>query len=90
MLITETNWVHPLGYQSEAPFLAAAYQSLTGLDAVFWVSATSPEWSTWRNWTPRFKWLIGTPTLLGQFPAAALLYSVGVTWRSASPRRRAS
>ena len=36
MMITETHWVPPLGYQSEAPFLAAAYQSLTGVDAVFW------------------------------------------------------
>src|SRR5208337_168776 len=29
MIVTETHWVPPLGYQSEAPFLAAAYQSLT-------------------------------------------------------------
>ena len=37
MMITETHWVPPLGFQSEAPFLMAAYQSLTGVDAVFWL-----------------------------------------------------
>ena len=35
----------PLGYQSEAPFLAAAYQSLTGVDAVFWFVDGEVEWS---------------------------------------------
>ena len=34
MMITETHWVPPVSYQSEAPFLAAAYQSLTGVDVL--------------------------------------------------------
>ena len=81
MLITETNWPHPLGYQSEAPFLTAAYQSLNGVDAVVWVSAKEVEWQnhdrTVYDADSSKKWIISTPTLLGQFPAAALMYRRG-------------
>jgi hypothetical protein len=81
MLITETNWQHPLGYQSEAPFLAAAYQSLTGLDATFWFASGRTEWSNQDRSAfdadSQLKWIIATPNLLGQFPAAALLYRRG-------------
>jgi hypothetical protein len=81
MLITETNWAHPLGYQSEAPFLAAAYQSLTGLDATFWFATQRTEWSNQDRSAfdadSQLKWIIATPNLLGQFPAAALVYRRG-------------
>ena len=43
MMITETHWVPPLAYQSEAPFLTAAYQSLTGVDTVFWFATGEAE-----------------------------------------------
>jgi hypothetical protein len=76
MFVTETNWTPPLGYQSEAPFLAAAYQSLTGLDAVFWVSARPTEWAN-TDADSQYKWIIDTPTMLGQFPAAALVFRRG-------------
>jgi hypothetical protein len=81
VFVTETNWTHPLGYQSEAPFLTAVYQSLSGVDAAFWVSARAREWSN-SDRTPavpdsQYKWIISTPTLLGQFPAAALLFRRG-------------
>jgi hypothetical protein len=81
MLATETHWVAPLGYQSEGPFLAAAYQSLTGLDAAFWSGTDELEWSNrdrtaWDS-ASRQKWNIGTPMILGQFPAAALLFRRG-------------
>ena len=81
MMITETHWVPPLGYQSEAPFLAAAYQSLTGVDAVYWLATQEPEWANRGRGTndsdSRFKWSIATPMILGQFPAAALLFRRG-------------
>ena len=81
MMVTETNWPHPLGYQSEAPFLTAAYQSLNGVDAVVWVSAEELEWSNHdrAGWDAdsQVKWIIATPMLLGQFPAAALMYRRG-------------
>jgi hypothetical protein len=81
MMITETHWVPPLVYQSEAPFLTAAYQSLTGVDAVFWFATGEAEWSNqdraeWDS-ASRAKWSIATPEMLGQFPAAALLFRRG-------------
>jgi hypothetical protein len=81
MLVTETNWVSPLGYLSEAPFLTAAYQSLTGVDIAFWASTGEVEWSdrdrgAWDS-ASRHKWAIATPMVLGQFPAAALLFRRG-------------
>ncbi len=65
MMITETHWVPPLGYQSEAPFLTSAYQSLTGVDVVFWFSTGEAEWSSqdraeWDS-ASRAKWAIATP-----------------------------
>jgi hypothetical protein len=80
-MITETHWVPPVGYQSEAPFLAAAYQSLTGVDVVYWYSTGEAEWSNQdrAEWdaASRFKWTVATPMMLGQFPAAALLFRRG-------------
>ena len=81
MLVTETHWVPPLGYQSEAPFLTAAYQSLTGVDAALWAATGEVEWSdqdhsAWDS-ASRGKWAIATPMILGQFPAAALLFRRG-------------
>ncbi len=68
----------PLGYQSEGPFLVAAYQSLTGVDVFYWFGTGEAEWSNqdrapWDS-ASRAKWAIGNPMVLGQFPAAALLY----------------
>ena len=84
-IVTETSWKHPNLYQAEGPFLAAAYQSLSGLDAVCWFSATDTEWALdprfpWveiRGMNPLFKWSCSTPMLQGMFPANALLYRRG-------------
>ena len=78
MMVTESHWVPPLGYQSEGPFLVAAYQSLTGVDVFYWFGTGEAEWSNqdrapWDS-ASRAKWAIGNPMVLGQFPAAALLY----------------
>jgi hypothetical protein len=81
MMITESHWVPPLGYQSEGPFLVAAYQSLTGIDVFYWFGTGEPEWSNTdrADWdaASRQKWSIATPMVLGQFPAAALIYRKG-------------
>jgi hypothetical protein len=81
MMITESHWVPPLGYQSEGPFLVAAYQSLTGVDVFYWFSTGESEWSNqdrgaWDS-ASRAKWAIATPMVLGQFPAAALVFRKG-------------
>ena len=72
-IVSESQWVPPTLYQSEGPFLTAAYQSLTGVDAFYWFcDGDVPEWQE-----PMGKWNIATPMQLGQFPAAALMYRRG-------------
>jgi hypothetical protein len=81
MMVTESHWVPPLGYQAEGPFLVAAYQSLTGVDLFYWFATGESEWSkedraAW-DAASRAKWSIASPMVLGQFPAAALLFRKG-------------
>lgn len=84
-IATETSWKHPNLYQSEGPWLIAAYQSLNGLDGVCWFSCDAPTW----HLDPRrmfwpvgesyalTKWSCSTPMLMGMFPANSLLYRRG-------------
>jgi hypothetical protein len=81
LLVTESHWVPPLGYLSEGPFLVSAYQSLNGVAGFYWFATGETEWSNadrsdWDS-ASRAKWQVATPMLLGQFPAAALLYRKG-------------
>ncbi len=84
-IVTETSWKNPNLYQAEGPFLAAAYQSLNGVDAVFWFSADHPTWNldARRKWWPVGdsyainKWSVSYPVFIGMFPANALLYRRG-------------
>jgi len=85
MIITESTWVAPLGFQSEGPWLMAAYQSLTGVNTFYWFSASGVEYLenpflTFLNiggQHPLQKWSCSIPTLMGNFPANALAYRLG-------------
>jgi hypothetical protein len=73
--------VPPQGYQSEGPFLVAAYQSLTGIDAYYWFATGEEDWrqpGSANGFLPsEGKWVCATPMLMGQWPAAALMYRLG-------------
>lgn len=81
MMITESSWVPPESYQSEGPFLVAAYQSLTGIDAYYWFATAEEDWrkpGSANGYMPsEGKWVCATPMLMGQWPAAALMYRRG-------------
>jgi hypothetical protein len=81
MIVPESSWVPPQGYQSEGPFLIAAYQSLSGVDAYYWFATKEEDWrqpGSANGYMPsEGKWVCATPMLLGQWPAAALLYRAG-------------
>lgn len=85
MILTEVAWVHPGLYQTEGPFLAAVYMSLTGVDAFYWFSygdefwTTDPVWPWWKvgGLNSLKKWEGSVPTQAGMFPAAALTYRLG-------------
>ena len=81
MMVTESGWVNPLGYQSEGPFLMAAYQSLTGMDSFYWFSADTPAYDmdpfiaflNFPEGKPLWKWRL-EPVVEASFPACALMY----------------
>jgi len=86
MIMTESGWNLPHIYQSEAPALVAAYQSLTGHDAFYWFYVTSKDYMEF----PYFeftkdsagmyamnRWTCSTPGGISQFPAYALMYRMG-------------
>ena len=80
-IVSESSWVPPLGYQSEGPFLISAFQSLSGVDALYWFSDDVPQWqqpASANGFLPSLgKWIIATPEILGNFPANALIYRQG-------------
>jgi hypothetical protein len=73
-ILPEVLWCPPNLYQSEAPLMVAAQQSLTGLGAACWFSNWVAEWDQ----SPITKWTYSTPMQIGQFPAAALIYRLGL------------
>ncbi len=81
MMVTESSWVPPLSHQSEGPFLVAAYQSLTGIDAYFWFATGDEDWrqpGSANGFMPsEGKWVCATPMLMGQWPAAAFMHRLG-------------
>jgi hypothetical protein len=59
----------------------AAYQSLTGVGAYFWFQTGEEDWrqpGSANGFMPsEGKWVCATPMLMGQWPAAALMYRLG-------------
>jgi hypothetical protein len=85
-IITESSWVSPMDDQCEGPLLMAAYQSLTGVAGFCWFATSVAQYNTdpFYPWIdsgqgrhPIGKWSCATPALMGQFPAAALIYRLG-------------
>lgn len=85
MIVTESTWVHPNLYQSEGPFMVAAYFSLTGVDTMYWFAANTPTslkdprrmfWRVGESYALD-KWSCSTPMLAAQWPAYALAFRKG-------------
>lgn len=76
-MISETAWTRPNRYRTEAPLFYAAYGALQGSDAIVHFSLDSTDWAV----KPAFfmqPWTLMTPTQIGQFPAAALIFRKGL------------
>ncbi len=86
MIIPESLWVPPLGYQGEGPFLVSVFQSLCGADAFYWFAMGEAQWrqpASANGFLPSIgKWVCHTPEIMGNFPAAALLYRRGYVERA--------
>ena len=75
-IMPEASLVYPNLYQSEGPLLVSAYQSLTGVDAIYWFQLGGKDYEIpgggWNG--GMWKWNTqGSPSGIGTFPAAAWL-----------------
>jgi hypothetical protein len=68
-LLSEVNWTWPNRFRAEAPVLTAAYGCMQSTDAVLFFVSSSPNWEQTLS-----KFSIADPMIMGQFPAAALLF----------------
>jgi hypothetical protein len=72
-MISETTFTRPNRFRSEAPLYYAAYGSLQDSDAIVHFAFDGAQWEVKpRFWTQ--PWTLASPSMLGQFPAAALIY----------------
>lgn len=71
-IISESCWVPPMSHQSESPFLIAAYSSLNGIDGYYWFALGANGFDRTLN-----KWQVASPTVMGGWPAAALMFRKG-------------
>src|SRR5262249_2803940 len=76
-MISETTWTRPNRFRTEAPLTLAAYGALQGSDSIVHFAFDGIDWSVKPNYWMQ-PWTLATPTQLGQFPAAALLYRKGL------------
>ncbi|TVR51676.1 MAG: hypothetical protein EA425_06560, partial [Puniceicoccaceae bacterium] len=78
-MISETAWMRPNRNRTEAAGIYAAYGALHDIDAICHFTLDSHG----RRWTvqPRYvmqAWTLQSPSMMGQFPAAALIYRQGL------------
>ncbi len=76
-IISDSTWVPPMSYQSEAAFLVSLYSSLNGMDGCYWFALGEVGFDRTLS-----KWGCATPALMGGWPAAALLFRRGYVKRA--------
>ena len=76
-MISETTFNRPSRYRSEAPLYFACYGALQHSDGIVHFALDGSDWSV----KPRYfmqPWTLMSPAMMGQFPAAALIYRRGL------------
>src|SRR4051812_42503754 len=76
-MISETTFCRPNRYRSEAPLYFAAYGALQDSDSIVHFALDGENFSV----KPGFwmqQWTLMSPSMFGQFPAAALIYRQGL------------
>lgn len=76
-MISETTFNRPNRYRSEAPLYYAAYGALQGTDCIVHFALDSASWSVKPGYFMQ-PWTVMSPAMMGQFPAAALIYRKGL------------
>jgi hypothetical protein len=76
-MISETTWNRPNRYRSEAPLFFAAYGALQDSDAIVHFALDGTDWTVKPGYFMQ-PWTLMSPAMMGQFPAAALIYRKGL------------
>lgn len=76
-MISETTWNRPNRYRSEAPLFYAVFGALQDSDAIIHFALDSATWSVKPGYFMQ-PWTLMSPAMMGQFPAAALIYRKGL------------
>ncbi len=76
-MISETTWNRPNRYRSEAPLYYAAYGALQDTDAIVHFAQDTANWSVKPGYFMQ-PWTLMSPAMMGQFPAAAVIYRKGL------------
>lgn len=76
-MISETTWNRPNRYRAEAPLYYAVYGALQGTDAVVHFMFDGSTWGVKPNYYMQ-PWTLMSPAMMGQFPAAALIFRKGL------------
>ena len=75
-VLSEVSWTRPNRHRSEAPLFLASYGAHQGTDAIVHFALDSDRWSV----QPRpfaQPWTLLSPGMMGQFPAAAMIFREG-------------
>jgi hypothetical protein len=76
-MLSETTFNRPNRYRSEAPLFYAAYGALQGSDGIVHFAFDGSSWAVKPNFFMQ-PWTLMSPAMMGQFPAAALIYRKGL------------
>ncbi len=84
--MSSTTWLLPNPYTVEGAPLLAAYGAMAGVDGIFHFSATAPVYLDppvmaflkLEGGHPMHRWTLSHPGYLAQFPAAALIFRLGL------------
>jgi hypothetical protein len=76
-MISETTFNRPNKYRSEAPLYFACYGALQGSDCIINFALDGDLWNVKPGYFMQ-PWTLMSPAMMGQFPAAALIYRKGL------------
>jgi hypothetical protein len=76
-MISETTWNRPNRFRGEAPLYFAVYGALQHSDAIVHFALDSGHWAVKPGYFMQ-PWTLMSPAMMGQFPAAALIFRKGL------------
>ena len=76
-MISETTWTLPNRFRSEAPLYLAVYGALQDVSAIVHFAYDGDRWTPSPGPVMQ-PWPLMSPAMLGQFPAAAVLFRAGL------------